>query len=187
MSREAGERALRRALLAAARAVSGFNRGVAVAMGALALAMVTVFLAVVILRYGFGIGLIWLQETAQYLHAAIFLLAAAGAIVADAHVRVDVLRVRMAPPVQRRIEIGGHLLLLLPFALFLLWATIPYAAESWRIRETSVESSGLPFLYLLKTLMPIAAAQLALQAVASALRLALGDIAVTSTAHEEGL
>lgn len=186
MNRGAGE-ALRRGLLACARAVRAANRGIAAAMGGLAIAMVAVFLAVVILRYGFDVGLIWLQESAQYLHAALFLLAAAGAIVADAHVRVDVFRVRMTPAVQRRIEIGGHLLLLLPFAVFLLWATLPYVAESWRIRETSVETSGLPYVYLLKTLMPVAAAQLGLQALASAALLGLGGESVVAPHHNEAL
>ena len=186
MSRRAGEGGLRRGVLAAARAVRAANRGLATVMGGFAIAMVVVFLAVVILRYGFGIGLIWLQESAQYLHAAIFLLAAAGAIVADAHVRVDVFRARMEPAMQRRVEIAGHLLLL-PFAAFLLWATIPYVAESWRIEETSVESSGLPFVYLLKTLMPVAAAQLGLQALASAALLSLGGESVAAPHHDEAL
>lgn len=187
MSAGRGESAPLRVLLAAARCVCVANRGIAAAMGALALLMVVVFLTVVVLRYGFGIGLIWLQESAQYLHAAIFLLAAAGAIVADAHVRVDVLRVRLSPAAQRRIEVAGHLLLLLPFAAFLLWATLPYVAESWRIRETSVETSGLPFLYLLKMLMPVAAAQLGLQALASAALLGLGGQAVAAAHHDEAL
>lgn len=178
---------MRMALLVAARAVRACNVAVARAMAWLALAMVVTFLAVVVLRYGFGIGLIALQETAQYLHAAIFLLAAAGGIVADRHVRVDVLRNRFPPAVQRRVEIGGHLLLLLPFALFLLWAVMPYVAESWRLGETSVESSGLPLVYLLKTLMPVAALQLALQAVASAVLLAVGGETLDAPAHEEGL
>lgn len=187
MSEGGGEPGLLRGVLAAAGAVRAANRGIAAAMGGLAIAMVVVFLAVVILRYGFGIGLIWLQESAQYLHAAIFLLAAAGAIVADAHVRVDVFRARMMPATQRRIEIAGHLLLLLPFSAFLLWATLPYVADSWRIGETSVESSGLPFVYLLKTLMPVAAAQLGLQALASAALLGLGGESVAAPHHDEAL
>lgn len=149
-------------LLVAARAVRACNVAVARAMAWLALAMVVTFLVVVVLRYGFG-------------------------IVADRHVRVDVLRNRFPPAAQRRVEIGGHLLLLLPFALFLLWAVVPYVAESWRLREASVESSGLPVVYLLKTLMPVAALQLALQAVASAVLLAVGGETLDAPAHEEGL
>lgn len=171
----------------AACGVQAVNQAVARAMAWLAAAMVLVFVSVVILRYGFSVGPIWLQESAQYLHAAIFLLAAAGVIVVDGHVRVDVLRSRFSPQAQRRIEIGGHLLLLLPFALFVLWASVPYMLESWRIGETSVETSGLPFVYLLKTLIPLAALQLATQALASAWLLATGAVALVPPKHEEGL
>ncbi|MCI5063068.1 MAG: TRAP transporter small permease subunit [Algiphilus sp.] len=156
-------------------------------MAWLAVIMVVVFVSVVVLRYGFGLGFIWLQESAQYLHAAIFLLASAGVIVVDGHVRVDVLRTRFSPRAQRRLEVVGHLLLLLPFAAFLLWASIPYAVESWRIGETSVETSGLPFVYLLKTLIPVAALQLAAQALASAWLLGTGAQPLTPAHHDEGL
>ncbi|WP_420427750.1 TRAP transporter small permease subunit [Algiphilus sp.] len=176
-----------RVLTRAARVVQAFNQWVARAMAWLAVAMVAIFVSVVVLRYGFSLGPIWLQESAQYLHAAIFLLAAAGVIVVDGHVRVDVLRTRFAPHVQRRIEVLGHLLLLLPFALFLLWASTPYVMESWRIGERSVETSGLPFVYLLKTLMPFAALQLATQALASAWLLAVEEQPLAPPHHEEGL
>lgn len=167
--------------------VQAINQAMARAMAWLAAGMVVIFVSVVILRYGFSLGPIWLQESAQYLHAAVFLLAAAGVIVADGHVRVDVLRSRFSERTQRRIEIGGHLLLLLPFALFVLWASVPYALDSWRIGETSVETSGLPFVYLLKTLMPLAALQLAAQALASAWLLAIGAVPLVPAKHDEGL
>lgn len=169
-----GERA-HAALLQSARAVRGVNLWLARVMAWCAVLLVAAVLVVVVLRYGFDIGLIALQEAAQYLHAAIFLLAAAGVLVLDGHVRVDVLRNRFPESARRRIEMAGHLLLLLPFALFVLWASLPYVAESWRLREASIESSGLPFVYLLKTLMPIAAVQLGLQALAGTALLAAGE------------
>jgi len=174
-------------LTRAAWGVQAINQAAARVMAWLAAAMVVIFVSVVLLRYGFSLGPIWLQESAQYLHAAIFLLAAAGVMVVDGHVRVDVLRSRLGPAMQRRIEIGGHLLLLLPFALFILWASVPYVVESWRIGETSVETSGLPLVYLLKTLIPVAAGQLAAQALASAWLLATGAVPLVPAKHDEGL
>ena len=92
----------------------------------------------------------------------------------------EILRLEGPTAVIARAALAGHErhLLLLPFAVFLLWATVPYVAESWRIREASVESSGLPFVFVLKTLMPVAAAQLGLQALASATLLGLGGESV---------
>ena len=47
---------------------------------------------------------------------------------------------------------------------------VPYVARSWAILEASRETSGLPFIYLLKTLIPAFALLMALQGVAQAIR-----------------
>jgi TRAP-type mannitol/chloroaromatic compound transport system permease small subunit len=67
----------------------------------------------------------------------------------------------------------GSLLLLLPFVAVIAWFAIPYVARSWDNLERSREISGLPFVYLLKTLIPIFALLLGLQGVAQAARAAL--------------
>jgi len=110
----------------------------------LSLAVVLVQFAVVVLRYAFGIGSIWLSESIIYGHAAMFMLAAAWT-----------------------------LLLLLPFMAVIAWFALPYVARSWTVLERSRESSGLPFVYLLKTLIPVFALLMALQGVAQAIRAAL--------------
>ena len=55
----------------------------------LTLAMTLLTFGVVVLRYGFNQGWIWLQESVTYLHAAVFMVAAAWALQTDDHVRVD--------------------------------------------------------------------------------------------------
>ena len=62
------------------------------------------------------------------------------------------------------------LLLLLPFVLVLLYFSLPYVARSWSILETSRETSGLPAVFLLKTLIPVFAVMMALQGIAQAIR-----------------
>ena len=68
------------------------------------------------------------------------------------------------------IDLAGSVLLLLPFALVLVGLSLPYAARSWAIFERSQEASGLPLVYLLKSLIPLFAALMALQGVAQAIR-----------------
>jgi len=46
-------------------------------------------------------------------------------------------------------------------------------ARSWSILEHSRETSGLPFVYLLKTLIPLFAFLMALQGLSQAIRAAL--------------
>jgi TRAP-type mannitol/chloroaromatic compound transport system permease small subunit len=51
--------------------------------------------------------------------------------------------------------------------------SVPYVARSWAILEGSRETSGLPFVYLLKTLIPLFAVLLGSQGIAQAIRAAL--------------
>ena len=51
-----------------------------------------------------------------------------------------------------------------------LWLSLPYVARSWAILERSREASGLPLVFLLKTLIPLFALLMALQGVAQAIR-----------------
>jgi TRAP-type mannitol/chloroaromatic compound transport system permease small subunit len=138
----------------------------------LALIVVLLQFALVVARYIFGLGSIWLTETVIYANAALFLLASAWTLAAGGHVRVDVFYAHAAPRRRALIDLIGSLLLLLPFALVLLWLSAPFAARSWAIMERSQESSGLPLVFLLKTLLPAFAMMLALQGVAQAIRAA---------------
>lgn len=136
----------------------------------LCLLVVLVQFAVVVLRYVFGIGSIWLTESIIYGHATLFMLAAAWTLREGGHVRVDVFYADAGPRRRALVDLCGALLLLLPFMLVLLWFALPYVARSWAILETSRETSGLPAVFLLKTLIPLFAVMMALQGIAQALR-----------------
>lgn len=135
----------------------------------LALALVIVTFSVVVLRYGFDIGSIALQESILYLHASLFLLGAAYTLKMDGHVRVDIIYQRLSARGQALVNLLGALLLLLPVCTFLLWISWDYVATAWSLHEGSPETGGLPFVYLLKTLIPLAAGLLILQAISQVL------------------
>jgi TRAP-type mannitol/chloroaromatic compound transport system permease small subunit len=135
--------------------------------------MVLAEFALVLMRYVLGVGSIWLQESVIYAHGALFMLAAAWTLAADGHVRVDIFYADAAPRTKAAVDFLGALLLLLPFALTLLVLSWRYAGRSWAIFEGSRETSGMPAVFLLKSLIPLFAALLALQGIAQALRAAL--------------
>src|SRR5579862_2258254 len=116
---------------------------------------VIVEFAVVVMRYVLGVGSIKLQESVLYAHAALFMLAAAWTLQVDGHVRVDIFYAQARPRIRALIDLIGALVFLLPFAAVLGWLSTPYVARSWSILEGSHEVSGLPFVYLLKTLIPL--------------------------------
>jgi TRAP-type mannitol/chloroaromatic compound transport system permease small subunit len=136
----------------------------------LALVIVVLQFALVLARYLFGVGSIWLTEAVIYGHATLFLLAAAWTLRTGGHVRVDIFYADASPRTRAKIDLLGAVLLLLPFALTLLWLSLPYAGRSWAILERSQESSGLPLVFALKTLIPLFAAMMALQGIAQAIR-----------------
>src|ERR1041385_6950489 len=135
-----------------------------------ALAIVLIGFAVVLMRYVLGVGSIWLQESILYAHAALFLLAAAWTLKEGGHVRVDVFYAGAPPRMKAWVDLIGALFLLFPFALAIVWFALPYVERSWAILERSRETSGLPLVFLLKTLIPVFALLLALQGVAQIIR-----------------
>jgi TRAP-type mannitol/chloroaromatic compound transport system permease small subunit len=160
------------ASLAFAARIDRLNAAIGRSVAWLCLFVVVVQFAVVVLRYAFGIGSIWLSESIIYGHAAVFMLAAAWTLREGGHVRVDVFYADAAPRTRAMIDLCGSLFLLLPFMLVLGWFARPYVARSWAILETSPESSGIPAVFLLKTLIPLFALLMALQGVAQAIRAA---------------
>lgn len=150
------------------RLVSGVGETVAW----LVLAVVLLQFSLVVARYLFGLGSIWLTETVIYAHAGVFMLGAAWTLRAGGHVRVDVFYADTSARTKAIIDLAGALVLLLPFMLVLAWLSVPYAARSWAILEHSQESSGLPLVFVLKTLIPVFALLMALQGVAQAIRAA---------------
>jgi TRAP-type mannitol/chloroaromatic compound transport system permease small subunit len=139
----------------------------------LCLFIVLMQFAVVLMRYAFVIGRVWISESIMYAHAALFLLAAAWTLQQDGHVRVDVFYSRASERGRAIVDVLGALFLLLPFTVVTLYFALPYAARSWAILERSRETSGLPFVYLLKTLIPLFALLMGLQGVSQAIRAVL--------------
>jgi TRAP-type mannitol/chloroaromatic compound transport system permease small subunit len=162
--------AIPQALIRLADRIDRLTTGVGRAVAWLALVIVLLQFALVVARYVFGFGSIWLTETVIYANAALFLLASAWTLRVGGHVRVDVFYAHASARTKAVIDLIGALLLLLPFALTLLWLSLPYAARSWAILERSQEASGLPLVFLLKTFIPLFAALMALQGVSQAIR-----------------
>lgn len=129
-------------------------------------AMVVVTFVIVVMRYAFDFGWIWLQETVTWMHAAVFMLAAAYTLASDEHVRVDVFYRNFSPERKALIDALGAALFLVPVCLFLIWSSWDYVSVSWSIRESSREAGGLvfPFPSIMKTFIPVMAVTLMLQA-----------------------
>ena len=133
---------------------NGINRGTASVIRWLALFMVLIQFAIVVGRYVFGVNSIAAQESVLYLHATLFMLGAGYTLLVDKHVRVDVFYAKAGPEIRRRIDIFGHVFLLLPSMSALLYWSWPSVRNSWKILEGPISVGGIEAVFLLKSLIP---------------------------------
>ena len=136
----------------------------------LALFMVLVQFALVIMRYVFGVGSILVQESLYYGHGTLFMIAAGYTLLKDGHVRVDVFYRAAAPRRKAVVDLCGVLFLLLPVCILLWWTSFPYVIDSWKVLEGSRETSGIPGVFLLKSVILVFVVLIGLQGISLAIR-----------------
>lgn len=132
--------------------------------------MVGLVVAVVIMRYFLELGSIALQESVTYIHATVFMLGLAFTLKRGGHVRVDIFYRQFTARRKALVDLIGGLLFLIPVTVLIFVSSWDYVLLSWTFGETSSESNGLPFVYLLKTLMLIMPLTLLLQGIAEILK-----------------
>jgi TRAP-type mannitol/chloroaromatic compound transport system permease small subunit len=138
----------------------------------LTLAMVIVMGIIVIMRYAFDAGSIWLQESVTWMHAAVFMVGTAYTLQHEEHVRVDIFYRKMQPRGRAIVDMLGVIVFLLPLCVYLSIQGYDFAAVSWSIHETSREPGGLPYpmIPVLKSLIVLMPVTVALQGVSLLLR-----------------
>ena len=138
----------------------------------LTLVMVLGTFVIVVLRYAFDTGVIWLQESVNWMHAAVFMLGAAYTLQREDHVRVDIFYREMTETRQAWVNLFGVCFFVMPLCIFLVVEGADYVSASWRIQEVSRDSGGLPypFVPLQKTILVVMPLAVMLQGVAMALR-----------------
>ena len=133
----------------------------------LTLFMVVVTFIVVVMRYVFDAGLIWLQESVVWMHAVVFMVGAAYTLRHEQHVRVDIFYRDMSRERRAWVDLLGVVIFLLPLCGFLAFKAWSFVAVSWAFKEVSRESGGLPYplLPLLKSVLVLMPVMLAMQGV----------------------
>ena len=139
---------------------TGFSWGIERFVHALAhgvsviwLLLLLVIVVNVVSRYLFSQGRIEFEELQWHLYATGFLFGLSVACVDDAHIRVDVLRDRWHPVTLAWIELYGTVLLLLPFIALVIYASVPFVAYAFTTGEVSVAPGGLPYRWLIKSML----------------------------------
>ena len=139
------------ALAQLSKFIDRFNTFIGYLCAFFVFSMVIVVFTVVVLRYGFNIGFIWMQEVYVWLHSFVFMLGAGFTYLANEHVRIDVFYREASKKYKAAFDLLGNIFLLLPF-LYIIWKySYPFVYRSFLMNEVSREAGGMPALYILKS------------------------------------
>jgi TRAP-type mannitol/chloroaromatic compound transport system permease small subunit len=118
---------------------------------------VVIFLIIlqVILRYGFGHGLVVLEELQWHFYAVGIMFGLSYAVMTNSHVGMDLVYERLSKKWQARWDIFGILFLLLPFAGLIFYQSLDFVHEAWRLGESSVAPMGLCCRWAIKAVVPL--------------------------------
>ena len=153
-----------------ADALDGFILAIGKVVGWANVVLVGVIILQVTLRYGFGRGLVVLEELQWHLYATAVMFGISYALVTDSHIRVDILHMRMSPRTQAFWEVFGILVFLIPFIVVVFDHSIDFLWDAWRINERSDAPTGLPWRWVIKAVIPISFGLLAVATLARLLR-----------------
>jgi len=146
---------LRTPLVRMVSAIDALNKWIGESVSWLTLFMVLVTFAVVILRYAFNLGWVWLQESVLYAHGIVFLMAAGYGLLMNAHVRIDIFYRGASPRQKAWINILGTLFLLFPTCGVILKSAWFFVWDAWTVFEGSKDVGGIEAVFLLKTTLLI--------------------------------
>jgi len=125
----------------------------------------------VVLRYGFGRGLVVLEEIQWHLYALGIMIGASYAMMMNSHIRVDIIHARLSEKWKLRWDLFGIVFLLLPFLFMVFHQSLDFVYESWRVNEHSDAPMGLPWRWLIKSVIPISFGMLFVAAISRLVRI----------------
>jgi len=124
--------------------------------------LIAAILINVILRYGFSNGLIVFEEIQWHLYALGMMFGLSYAEITNSQVRVDIVADKLKRRTVRKWEIFGALVFVLPFIFVVVFNSIDYVADSFRVNESSNSPLGLPYRWAIKAVIPISFCMLAI-------------------------
>lgn len=157
------------ALMAFSRGIDRVTTFVGRGVSWLVLVVVLVSAGNAVIRKAFDISSNAWLELQWYLFGAIFMLAAAWTLLKNEHIRVDIVSNVVSKRTRDWIDLLGHIFMLLPFTMLMLWLLYPYVLQSFMRGETSPNAGGL-ILWPAKALLLAGFALLFLQAISELIK-----------------
>ena len=116
-------------------------------------------------RYLFHSGSIALQELEWHLFDFVILLGIPYALKEGAHVRVDIFHTKFSLKTKTILDIIAQLIFILPFSFLVIYMGYDYVLQSFIQVEGSSDPGGLPYRFIVKSLMLLSFCLLILQSI----------------------
>lgn len=115
------------------------------------------------LRYLFSEGSTALQELQWHFFDVVILLSIAYTLKHNAHVRVDIFYDKFSAKKKLLVNLFAYMFFILPFAFLIIYISLGFVEMSFLQNEASSDPGGLPYRWIVKSLIPLSFALLALQ------------------------
>lgn len=158
------------ALWATVRSIDRINEWAGKIVSWLTVLMVVNVFLVVVLRYAFSVGWVWMQEFYVWTHASVFLMGAGYTLLHDGHVRIDLIYRTASARYRALVNLAGCLLLGGPLVYVIFDRSWPMIVRSWESLEKSAEVGGMPGLFVFKSVIAVFCILFGLQLAALLLR-----------------
>lgn len=134
--------------------------------------LIAVIIVQVVLRYVFGRGMVVLEELQWHLYSMAFMVGLSYVLTKDTNVRLDILQVRFSAKTKAKIELLGIVLLLMPLIVVFFIHSLDFVGNAFRLAERSDAPMGLPYRWIIKSVIPISFFLLFISAVSRVVRAA---------------
>lgn len=94
-----------------------------------------------------------LQELEWHFHAALFALVLGYGVIHNSHVRIDLVRERLDFRRKVWLEFLGLTFFMIPYCVVVIWFAVGYVMSSYQIGEGSVSMVGLPYRWVIKSVL----------------------------------
>ncbi len=143
-----------------------FGRGVSWIM----LLMVLVVFFDVIMRYAFNKSSVFTQELEWHLFGVVYMLGAGYTMLYDEHVRVDIVYSRWSPRKRAWSDFVLYFVFFYPSAIMVMVTSWPFVRDSYKVLEGSPDPGGIPYRFLLKSVIIVGFTLLTLQAISQTIK-----------------
>ena len=124
----------------------------------------------VFMAYALNAPTLWNFDFSLQMYGAIFMMAGAYTLSTEAHVRGDVIYRLFPVKVQGSIDLVLYFIFFFPGVLALAFYGWDYAAQAWKIKETSWNSPAQINIYMAKTFIPLSGLSLTIQGISEVFR-----------------